>query len=337
MLKEYTAAFGVSGAEEEIRNVILNRVKELGDTKIDKLGNLIVHKVGTGKRIMLAAHMDEVGFIVKKILDDGRIKFLNIGGIDPRILIAKRVFFGRTKVLGVIGSKPIHIQSGDERIKPVPISELFIDIGAESKAEAQKYVKLGDYAVFESDYVDMGRFIKAKALDDRVGCAVITEVLKENYKYDLYGVFTVQEEIGLRGAGGAAFGIKPEIAIIIEGTTCADIAEDENAHITSSGDGPAISIMDRTSSANLKLVNLAIETAKKHNIPWQIRRGAVGGNDGGKIHNTAEGCTTITISVPTRYIHSPVSMIHKEDYNNTIKLVKYLLESLEESEQQWNF
>lgn len=330
MLKQYTSAFGVSGAEDEIRSIIYDRVNPLGQTRIDKLGNLIVHKENTGRKIMLAAHMDEVGFIVKKILDDGRVKFLPIGGIDPRILISKRVVFGRNKILGVIGAKPIHLQSAEEREHPVPLSDLFIDIGAETRAEAEKHVKLGDYATFESEYVDMGNYIKAKALDDRVGCAVITEILKENYSHDFYGVFTIQEEIGLRGAGGAAYSIQPEYAIVIEGTTCADIAVDEKDHITTSGNGPAISIMDKTSSANLKLVNRAIEVAKLNNIPWQIRRGTVGGNDGGKIHSTGEGCMTITISVPTRYIHSPVSMINKEDYENTIKLIKGLLKSLEE-------
>lgn len=331
LLKEYTSAFGVSGCEKEIRNIIKADVESLGDTRIDKLGNFILHKKGEGKRVMLAAHMDEVGFLVNGIKEDGRIKFAAIG-IDPRILISKRVVFGRTKMVGVIGAKPIHLQSGDERNRPVPAKELAIDIGATSKEEASKHVKLGDYATFDSEYRDMGRFIKSKALDDRVGCAVITEVMQDNYKLDLFGAYTVQEEVGLRGAGSAAFGIEPEIAIVLEGTTCADIAKDERDWVTTPGAGPALSLMDRSSVANRKLLQRIEEVAKANNIPYQYRRGDVGGNDAGRIHKAKEGCITATISVPTRYIHSPISMIHKEDYENVVRLVKALLKSLEEGE-----
>jgi endoglucanase len=332
MLKEYTMAFGVSGCEKEIREVIKTKVETLGETRIDKMGNLIVHKAGSGKRVMMAAHMDEVGFIVRSVKDDGRIIFAAVGGIDPRILISKRVVFLKNSLLGVIGAKPIHLQSADERNTPIDTKELFIDIGASSKDEVLKHVEPGDFAVFESEYVDMGKFIKSKALDDRVGCAVVTEMLRENFNLDFYGAFTVQEEVGLRGAGVAAFAIEPEIAIVIEGTTCADIAEDEKDYVTTPGKGPAISLFDRTSSANGRLLKRIVETAEKNNIPYQYRRGKVGGNDAGRIHRTKEGCLTVTISVPTRYIHSPISMICKEDYDNILKLVKLVLRSLEEGE-----
>lgn len=332
MLKKYTDAFGVSGCEKEIREVIKGTVNNLEETRIDRLGNLIVHKPFKGKKVMLAAHMDEVGFIVKSICEDGRIKFSLIGGIDPRILISKRVVFGRNKTLGVIGSKPIHLQSPEERLQPIKLDALFIDIGATSMAEAKEHIKLGDYATFESEYVDMGAFIKAKALDDRVGCAIITEILRGEYKLDLYGAFTIQEEIGLRGAGMVAFAIEPEIAIILEGTTCADISKNEKDFVTTSGMGPAISIMDRTSSANGRFLKRVAEVAEMNQVPYQYRRGDVGGNDAGKIHNTKTGCLTVTISVPTRYIHSPISMINKKDYENTLKLVKLVLISLEEGE-----
>jgi putative aminopeptidase FrvX len=332
MLKEYTEAFGVSGSEKEIREIIKNNVEKLGDLKLDKLGNLILHKKGIGKRVMIAAHMDEVGFIVTSIKDDGRIKFAPVGGIDPRILISKRVVFGRSKVLGVIGSKPIHLQSQEERKTPLKLDQLFIDIGASNKEEVQKHIKIGDYATFESKYVDMGKYIKSKALDDRVGCAIVTEILKEDYSLDMYGVFTVQEEVGLRGAGVAAFAIEPEIAIVIEGTTCADIARDEKDFVTTVGQGPAVSIMDASSAANGQLLRRIVEVAEKNNIPYQYRRGKVGGNDAGKIHRSKEGCITATISVPTRYIHSPISMISKQDYENTLELVKLVLANLEKEE-----
>lgn len=331
ILKEYTDAFGVSGCEKEIRELIAAKLENIEDKKVDRLGSLIVHKNGKGKRVLLAAHMDEVGFIVTNIKDDGRIKFAPMG-IDPRILVSKRVIFGRTKTLGVIGAKPIHIQSADERSTPISVKDMFIDIGATSKEEAKKHVKVGDYATFESEYVDMGRYIKAKALDDRVGCAVITEALKEDFNLDLYGAFTVQEEVGLRGAGAVAFAVEPEIAIIIEGTTCADISKDEKDYVTTPGMGPAISLMDRTSSSNGRFLRRIVEVAEKNNIPYQYRRGTFGGNDAGKIHRAKEGCITATISVPTRYIHSPISMINKEDYDNVVKLVKLVLKSLEEGE-----
>jgi putative aminopeptidase FrvX len=332
MLKEYAEAFGVTGREKEIRDIIKKNVEGLGDAAVDKMGNLIVHKSGCGKRVMLDAHMDEVGFIVTHIKEDGGIKFAPVGGIDTRIIISKRVIFGRNKITGVIGAKPIHCQDEEQKQKPFPLSDLFIDIGTYSREETEKYIKLGDYAVFESDYVDMGEFIKCKALDDRVGCSIVTELLKGEYMHDLYGAFTVQEEIGDRGAAAAAYSINPDISLVFEGTTCSDISSDEKDYVTTPGMGPAVSIMDRTSAANRKLFKLIIETAEKNDIPYQLRRGIVGGNDAGSIHKSGEGCITATISVPTRYIHSPVCMISKSDYQYTLKLAELVLKRLEEVE-----
>lgn len=332
MLKKLTDAFGVSGYEKEVRDVIKDEVKDSGEVFVDKLGNLIVHKKGNGKKVMLAAHMDEVGFIVTTIKDDGRIKFAPVGGIDARILVSKRVVFGRTKVKGVIGYKPIHLQSEGERNDPVNVKDLFIDIGATSKDEVLKSIKPGDYATFESEYVEMVKYIKAKALDDRVGCAILIDILKENYNLDLYCVFTVQEEVGLRGATVAAYKIEPEIGLVIEGTTCADFVKDDKDFVTETGKGPAISVMDSSSITNEKLLNRILKVAEENGIPYQIRRGNVGGNDAGAIHKTKSGIITASISVPTRYIHSPISMVHKDDYEYTLKLVKKVLESIEGEE-----
>ncbi|KRQ87945.1 putative aminopeptidase YsdC [Caloramator mitchellensis] len=329
MLKRLTDAFGVSGCEKEVREVIKEEIKDFGEVTIDKLGNLILHKKGKGKRVMLAAHMDEVGFIVTGIKEDGRIKFAPVGGIDARILVSKRVVFERTKTKGIIGYKPIHLQNDAERNNPVNVKELFVDIGATSKDEALKYVKLGDYATFESQYIEMGNYIKAKALDDRVGCAILMEVLKEDYDFDIYFVWTVQEEVGLRGATVAAYSIEPEIGLVIEGTTCADFVKDEKDFVTETGKGPAISVMDSSSIADEKLLNRIVDVAEENNIPIQFRRGNVGGNDAGIIHKTKKGAITASISVPTKYIHSPISMIHREDYKNTLKLVKALLRDIE--------
>jgi Cellulase M and related proteins len=332
VLEEYIQALGVSGCEKDIRKLILKRISGIADTRIDKLGSVIANKKGGGKKVIVAAHMDEVGFIVTHIKEDGKIKFAPVGGIDRRILISKRVVFVKNRITGVIGSKPVHLQRGKEIDSPVDISDLFIDIGAGTREEALKYVMQGDYAAFESGYVDMGRYIKSRALDDRVGCSLITELLMDDYCLNLYGVFTVQEEVGLRGAGAAAFGIEPEVAIVLEGTTCADTAEDEKDYITTPGSGPAISVADMASSANGRLLERIIRIAGENNIPFQFRRGTMGGNDAGRIHRAGSGCITATISVPTRYIHSPVSMINKEDYRNTKKLVGLLLKNLSEEE-----
>ena len=332
VLKEYTDALSPSGCEGNIRDVIKSKVQNFGDIVVDSMGNLMVHKKGSGKRVMIAAHMDEVGFIVTSICKDGRIKFGTVGGIDPRILVSKRVIFAKNNLLGVIGVKPIHLQDREERGKPIPKKDLFIDIGATSKEEAEKYVKLGDFAAFESEYIDLGETIKAKALDDRIGCFLLTKLLKDDYDFDLYGAFTAQEEVGSRGAGVAAYRIKPDVAIAIEGTTCADIAKDEKDFVTTLGDGPAISLMDRTSSASGKLLKMIINTAEENKIPYQFRRGIVGGNDAGRISRAREGCLTCTISVPTRYIHSPISMIKKKDFENTLKLIKLVLKNIEKGE-----
>lgn len=332
LLKEYTDAFGVTGSEKYIRETIKGKIEGLGVNYTDSMGNLIVHRSGKGKRVMLAAHMDEVGFIAVRIRPDGGIKFATVGGIDGRILLSKRVYFKRSGIRGVIGCKPIHLQSISERNKPIAEDELFIDIGAKDAEEAGKYIKPGDYAVFESEYVDMGRFVKAKALDDRVGCAVITELLKENYSHDLYAAFTVQEEAGLRGARTAAYAVKPEIALVFEGTTCADFVKDEKDFVTECGKGPVLSVMDRASIGDSRLLRKIIKAAEDNNIPYQMRRGNVGGNDAGSIHKAAEGCITAAISVPTRYIHSPVSMMCKEDFENVLRLAKAVLSCLEGEE-----
>lgn len=339
LLKEYTEALGVSGCEKGIRQAIMGKLPQTCETHIDKLGNLIAHRKGNGKKVMVAAHMDEVGFIAKYIEDDGRIKFAPVGGIDSRILMSKRVVFLKNRAAGVIGSKPIHLQNKEESSSPVDFRNLYIDIGASSREEALKYVKQGDYATFQSSYAEMGEFIKSRALDDRVGCAIITDLLQDDSDdlkgdedIDLYGVFTVMEEEGSRGAGAAAFAIEPDIAIVIEGTTCADIAADEKDYVTTPSMGPAISIMDRTSAANGYFLKKIVEIASKNNIPYQFRRGTMGGNDAGRIHRNKNGCITATISVPTRYIHSPVSMINKKDFENTLMLVKLVLKDLSKEE-----
>lgn len=337
LLKKLTEASGVSGNEREVRNIIIDEIKDyVDDLKIDKLGNIIAYKRGkeSSKKLMVTAHMDEVGLIVTDIDDMGLIKFITVGGIDKRILVSKPVTIGDNKVPGVIGSKPIHLQKKSERDKAIEIDNLYIDIGADSKEEASKIVKIGDYVTFDSKYIEFGdNFVKAKALDNRVGCSILVELIKEIEDISFYGVFTVMEEIGLRGAGPAAYNVDPDISIVLEGTLCYDIPGiDSHLVPTYINMGPAISLIDRTTIYNKALREKIVEIAELYNIPYQYRKSSMGGNDSGKIHITKEGSVTATISVPCRNIHSPSSVMSKKDYENTYKLLKAVLNEYDKGE-----
>lgn len=334
LLKKLTEARGVSGNENEVRELIINEIKDyVDDIQVDRIGNIIAYKKGEidTPRLMIVAHMDEVGLMITKIEDSGLLKFTCVGGIDQRVLVSKPVIVGYKKINGVIGSKPIHMQKRTEWKKALDYKELYIDIGVSSKEEAEKLVKIGEYASFSSNYVEFGdNLVKAKSLDDRVGCSILIDILKANRKLSIYGVFTVMEEIGLVGAGPAAYKIEPDIGIVLEGTTCSDVPGIEGHLLaTELGRGPAISLMDRTTVFNKDLRKLIIDIAKVNNIPYQLRRTTFGGNDSGKIHLTKEGSVTATISVPCRYIHSPISVMNKNDYTNAEKLLSLLIDNLE--------
>ncbi|SDY85781.1 endoglucanase [Proteiniborus ethanoligenes] len=334
LLKKLTEACGVSGNEKEVRELIINEIKDyVDDIQVDRIGNIIAYKKGTmdSPKIMIAAHMDEVGLMVTKIEESGLIRFTNVGGIDQRVLVSKPVLVGKKKINGVIGAKPFHLQKRSEWKKALGYKELYVDIGVNNKEEAEKLVSIGDYISFASNYVEFGdNLVKAKALDDRVGCSILIDLLKTERKLSIYGVFTVMEEIGLVGAGPAAYRIGPDIGIVLEGTTCSDVPEIEgHLQATELGKGPAISIMDRTTIFNREFRSFIIDIAQKNNIPFQLRKTSFGGNDSGKIHLTKEGSITATISVPCRYIHSPISVMNKEDFNNASKLLGLLIENLE--------
>nr|PZN02874.1 MAG: aminopeptidase [Bacillota bacterium] len=333
LLKELTEAFGVSGAEHEVRNILKREIESWAEYRTDALGNLIFKKPGPEKKpkVMLAAHMDEVGLMITSIGKNGWLKFDTVGGIDDRILVSKTVVIGPNKVKGVIGAKAIHLQEPKERETALKSKNLYIDIGAKDREDAEKLVKIGDFAAFDSKYEEMGDIVKAKALDDRVGCYVITEILKRNYDLALCGAFTVQEEIGMRGATVAAYALEPDIAIVLEGTFAADVPDTkEEGYSTTVGMGPAITLMDRTFIADRKLVDRVLQVAERNNIKCQLRRTAFGGTDAGKIHLTKEGIPTIVISVPCRYIHSPASLASMSDIQNTIALVDALIKDFQE-------
>lgn len=330
LLKELTEAAGVSGNEKEVRDLICQEIKDyVDDLTIDKLGNIIAYKKGksNSKKLMVTAHMDEVGFMITDIDDMGLLKFTTVGGIDKRILVSKPVLIGENKVPGVIGAKPIHLQKREEWKNALNIDQLYIDIGASSKEEAKKLVSIADYAIFDSEYIEFGNdLVKAKALDNRVGCSLLVRLIQEIEDVEFYGVFTVMEEIGLVGAGPAAYTVDPDISIILEGTLCYEMP-DLDGHLipTSLGAGPAISLLDRTTLYDGELREKIVEIAKSNGIPYQFRKTSMGGNDSGKIHTSKEGSITTTISVPCRNIHSPTSVMSKKDYENTYKLIKAAL------------
>lgn len=337
LLEKLTEACGGPGQEDEVRNLIRDAVTPLVDeVKTDALGNLITvkNKNAKGPKVMLAAHMDEVALMILSIESNGLLKFNPIGGIDPRVLVAKSVVIGKNRVSGVIGSKPIHLQRPQERTQPLGINELFVDIGASRKEDAEKLVNIGDLAYFTTKYQEIGSDkIKAKALDDRVGCNMLIEILKDDYQFPLYGAFTVQEEVGLRGSGVATHQIEPDIALILEGTTASDVPEiPEHRHATSVGKGPSITIMDSSVIPDQRLVAKLLQLADQHQIPVQYRRSTAGGTDAGRIQAIRTGTRVAGIAIPCRYIHSPASIMSKHDMENAIKLVKVMLRSIEEGE-----
>lgn len=332
-LKELTELRGVPGAEDEVREFIFDKIKDNCDEIFrDSIGNLIaVKKCGKVDvpKVMVCAHMDEVALIVTKITDEGFLKFDTLGGIDTSVLVSKKVLVGKNVLNGVIGAKAIHLQKKSEQGKPIEIEELYIDIGAKDKKEAEKKVSLGDYATFKSDYVEFGEgFIKAKALDDRLGCDILIDLAKNSFDFDLYLVFTVQEETGLRGAAVSVNRVKPDFCIVLETTACSDtFGSEEKDFSTVSGGGVVLSFADMRTYYSKEILKEVSDVAKKYNIPFQYKKTVSGGNDAGAIHLSCGGIKTITMSVPTKYIHSPSSVIKKSDYE-AMKLLaqKYLQE-----------
>lgn len=329
LLRLLSEAMGVSGAEQEVRDLILRQIKgHADDVETDTLGNLIAFKRGTGRnrmRVMVAAHMDEVGFMVTGHSGEGGLKIAPVGGLDPRILLGARVLVGPKKIPGVIGAKPIHML-GDDRHTVVQIKSMTIDIGATSKESASSKAKLGVRAGFDSQFVNLGAAVRGKAFDDRVGCAVLIKLLQGNpFPFDLYAAFTVQEEVGLRGAAVAAHRVDPEAAFALEGTIADDLPKGEDEDVsptTELGKGPALSVMDRSTIYDRRLNDLLIDTAGQMGIPLQIKQPGIGGTDAGSIHLTRSGVPAAVVALPCRYIHSPAAILNKADYRNTQKLMR---------------
>lgn len=328
-LKDLCSLNGISGNEDIIREYIISKLDSNCTFKIDNMGNLIVHKKGSKtpkNKVMLSAHMDEVGFIVTYICDNGFIKFTNVGGIDSKVISGRSVSIGENGVIGIVGNKAVHLTEGDES-KTVPeISKMYIDIGAKNKEDAEKYISVGDAVYFNSDFLLFGKDkVKAKAIDDRFGCAVMLKMLREELEYDAYFAFLVQEEVGCRGAGAAVFGVRPDYAIVLEATTASDIAgvSDEDS-VCKFGEGAVVSFMDRSTVYNRKMFKNAFVTAEKHSIKIQPKTTVAGGNDAGTIHKSCEGVNTIAVSLPCRYIHSGTSVADINDMESCYELSKAL-------------
>ena len=318
LLEKLTQSFGPSGRESEITNVIKGQLDGLADeVYADALGNLIAHKKGNGKKIMLAAHMDEIGVAVTFIDENGFLRFSNIGGVYVKRLLNRRVKFSNGTV-GVIDT--------EEDNKDLKISKMYIDIGAASKEEAEKYVSVGDMAVFEGEYKAENGVVISKALDNRAGCYALIKTLESvKGNNDLYFCFTAQEEVGLRGARAAAYSINPDYALAVDVTDTGDTPNCPKMAVKL-GNGAAVKVMDRSIICNSEVRTTLIELAKKNNIPYQLEVMTDGGTDAGAIHISRDGVKAGGVSIPTRYIHSPSEMISEKDLNASVRLIKAFCE-----------
>ena len=336
LLKKLADAPGVSGFEDEVRDIMIVELKNhVDEIEVDQLGNMIATRNGKSdsKKIMLAAHMDEIGLMVRYIDKKGFVKFSKIGGINDQMLLNQEVSIHTSNgiITGVIGSKPPHRMKEAERKKVIDYENMFIDIGVSDREEAEKIIKLGDPITIKQEFSPLGNLYKGKALDNRIGCAILVEVMKKA-KTDatIYGVGTVQEEVGLKGAKTAAFRLNPDIALALDVTIAGDhpgIKEEDAPAKT--GKGPGIILTDASGRGLIthpKVKNLLITVAEEEGIPIQLEVSEGGTTDATAIHLTREGIPTGVISPPTRYIHTPVSVVDIEDVENAVKLILAVLE-----------
>ncbi|NGP45003.1 M42 family metallopeptidase [Bacillaceae bacterium SIJ1] len=344
MLKALTDAKGIPGNEAEPRKVMEQYIKPFADNDgvtTDHLGSLIAKKTGkeNGPKIMVAGHLDEVGFMITHIDDKGFLRFQTVGGWWSQVMLAQRVTIVTSKgdVTGVIGSKPPHVLSPEARKKPVEIKDMFIDVGATSKEEAESFgIRPGDQAVpyFEFTVMDNEDMLLAKAWDNRIGCAIAIDVLRELKGKDhpnvVYGVGTIQEEVGLRGAKTSAHYIQPDIGFGVDVGIAGDTpgTSEQDRHGTL-GKGPQIVLYDASMISHKGLRDLVVKTAEDNDIPFQYESMPGGGTDSGNIHVTANGVPSLSITVPTRYIHSHAAILHRKDYEHAVELIVKVIEALD--------
>ena len=333
-VKKLCALPGVSGWEDEVRDRILEQAMPHADEiGTDVLGNLYIFKKGAvtpAKNVMVCAHMDEVGLIVTNIDEDGFLRFDFVGGVDRRVVLGKRVFIGPDSVPGVIGLKAIHLTDAEERASVPKTESLRVDIGAENAEAAKKKVRPGDRGVFDNTVYEFGDgFLKAKALDDRVGCAAMLKLLERDLPVDTWFVFTVQEEVGSRGAAVAADRVRPGFALVLETTTAADIAGTEKGReVCFLGKGPVIPFMDKGTIYPHAVYERCTAAAERSGIPWQTKSYVSGGTDASAIQRRGEGAAVLTLSVPLRSIHSPSSVGCIADIEALPELAEKILEEM---------
>ncbi|MGC9529376.1 MAG: M42 family metallopeptidase [Candidatus Bipolaricaulaceae bacterium] len=332
LLRRLSEVPGVPGREEGVRAVVREALLgQVDEIRVDRLGNLIARKAGEGPKVVVAAHMDEIGFFVSHV--DGEKGFLRmepVGGFDPRTLIAKRVTVHTEQgpLIGLVGTKPIHILTEDERKKELKIKDLYIDLGLGGE-EVQARVQIGDPVTLHQQFTEVGELVSGKALDDRVGVYVGVEVMRRlsEHRADVYFVGTVQEEVGLRGAQASAFAIAPEIAVALDVTLACDIpGAQPHEQVTALGKGVAIKVKDSSSISHPGLVRFLVQLAKQADIPYQMEILPRGGTDAGAMQLAREGAAAVTLSIPTRYVHSAVEAAHKRDIQATIDLLVSFLQ-----------
>ncbi len=342
LFKEICEAPGAPGFEDKIRKIIIREVKShVDELSIDNMGSVIAVKKGKSdeKKVMAAAHMDEIGFIVSHIDSNGFIRFQTLGGFDPKTLTSQRVIIhGKKDVIGVMGSKPIHMMKAEERNKPSKIEDYYIDCGMPPK-DVEKHINIGDPITRQRELVEMGDCLNCKSIDNRVSVYILVETLKrlESIPYDFYGVFTVQEEVGLRGANVASHHIDPDFGIALDTTIAYDLpGAQEHERVTELGKGTAIKIMDASAICDTRMVKFLKDTADKHKIPWQPEILAAGGTDTAGIQRMGkQGSIAGAISIPTRHLHQVIEMAHKEDIVHSIDLLMRALEEIDTG--KWTF
>jgi len=339
LLRELSNAVAVSGDEGVVRRIVLDAIRDHVDqARVDALGNVLAVKKGASARrsarVLVAAHMDEVGFMIVDHDPDGTLRFELVGNIDDRVLLGKQVMIGPKRLPGVIGAMAVHLLPADRRNAVVKVSQMRIDLGADSKEAARNMVSIGERGTFAGQFEVLGGVsLRGKALDDRLGCATLVELLrnKARYDFDLHAVFTVQEEAGLRGAGVAAYAVDPSCAFVLDCAPAHDLPHSrghENTQYNTRLDhGPVIYVADRRTISDSRLVRFLQSTAESAGLPYQIRQPGGGSTDAGAIHRTRKGVPTVSLSVPGRYLHTPAGLVRADDWRHTIKLMRLALES----------
>lgn len=339
LLRELCARPGVSGDEALVREYIIDSIKDCCDYQVDKLGNLICHKQGTAKaaaKVMLSAHMDEVGMVVSAVCDDGTLRFHPVGGLEPGVLAGRTVLVGERALPAVIGTKPVHLMDKAERERPFSADSLRLDLGAATRERALELARPGDFVTFLPEFTFLGPdLLRGKALDDRAGCALLIRLLQRPQPFDLIVAFTVQEETGCVGARTAAAQVEPDYGIAVETTTAGDIGDaPRDRQVCRLGQGPVLSFMDRATIYHRETLDKALAVAEEKAIPCQLKEGVFGGNEARSVQSAGGGAKMLAISLACRYLHSPGCVLDRRDLEPTLLLLEAVAARLAGGEER---